>query len=463
MRTTVPSKLPLHQLLWCSATVLRQVLQGQSANQALLALAPAEKAGTQAISFYALRHLHSAQALAQLLLKKPPPAQVQAILWVALALLSASQRPAVAAVPQYQPFVVVNQAVQALATRRKTAPFKGLINACLRRYLREADALYAQACQCDSARYGYPDWWRHIVQQAYPEQWQAILAADHSPGPLCLRVNRQRTQRDRLLAQWQHANICAYPVGEDALMLQQAMPVEQIPGFDQGLVAVQDAAAQLAASLLPLRPGMRVLDACAAPGGKTAHAIERWSAPGAAPALQWVAADIDAQRLSRVHDNLQHLGLYDIAQIELVQVDVSQPWDVAPFDAILADVPCTGSGVVRRHPDIKWLRQADDLPRTVALQQQIIQRLWSLLKPGGYFLYATCSIFPQENEAQAQYILTHCPGAKRLPAPGQLLPIGQQSPWMATPETLNLPPGVALHDGFFYALFCKQATEETLC
>ena len=222
-------------------------------------------------------------------------------------------------------------------------------------------------------------------------------------------------------------------------MLTQPRPVHELPGFEQGWWSVQDLSAQLAGALLPVSDGMRVLDACAAPGGKTAHLLERAD-------IHLTALDADPKRLERVGENLERLGLFH-DNVTLTCADAADAqawWDGVPYDAILADVPCTASGVVRRHPDIRWLRREDDIARTAALQRRIVDALWATLKPGGHLLYATCSIFPEEGEWQAHAFEKRHTDASRLPAPGQILPLKQAGE--AHP----------IGDGFFYALFAKK-------
>ncbi len=436
----------LSEVLFHSAQAVRQVLAGQSLTEALESTPKEHKPAVQAISFYCMRHLATAQALSQQLLsKKAPNPLVNALLLVSLCLLTVPRRPLpegdlAQSIPQYQDFTVVDETIKASQLHKKTAAFKGLLNACLRRYLREQDSLWATVQQAETVRFDYPQWWIDLIRQSYPQQWEALLKVANLPGPLTLRVNRRKTTREDFSAQLNALGMTHQCYGEDAIILDKAVPVQQIPGFDQGVCAVQDAGAQLAASLLPIQAGMRVLDACAAPGGKTAHLLERAD-------IHMTAIDIEPKRLARVEENLKHLGLYS-EQVRLLQADAATTkpwWDGQLFDMVMADVPCTASGIVRRHPDIKWLRQEADVAKTAALQRAIVKNLWSVLKPGGYFLYITCSIFPQEGVEQAAFIQQTFNDAIRLDAPGQLLPLA---------ETQNARP---LHDGFFYALFQKAA------
>lgn len=341
-------------------------------------------------------------------------------------------------IPVYTVHAVVDQAVRAASNTPGMQPYKGLLNAALRRFTRERDSILTQARRKPVAQWSYPSWWIKQVQRAYPQQWEALLAAGDRPGPMTLRVNLRRTSVAALIERFVQDGIHVEPLGETALVLAQARPVHEIPGFDEGCWSVQDAAAQQAATLLQPFDGARVLDACSAPGGKTAHLLEM------AQVELW-ALDTDAARLERVGQNLDRLGLYseDVHLRCADAADLQTWWDGRPFDLVLADVPCTASGVVRRHPDIRWLRRETDIARTAALQQQIIGALWRTVKPGGRLLYATCSIFPQEGERQAQRFLDTHADAQRLPAPGQILPLADEQ-------------GRARYDGFFYALFTKH-------
>lgn len=435
---------PLSVTLFDTAQMVRHVLAGRSLTDVLDTVTKEHRAAVQSISFYCMRYLATAQALSELLLsKKAPNPLVQSLLLVGLCLLTVRKRDADTTVlrynhvPRYQDFTIVDEILKAAQLHKKSAAFKGLLNACLRRYLREQDNLWGRIQQREEVQFNYPQWWIDLIRCAYPQQWQSILDAANTPGPLTLRVNRHRITREQFSEQLTAAHIEHLCYGEDAIVLDKALPVQQIPGFSEGLCAVQDAGAQLAASLLPLQDGLRVLDACAAPGGKTAHILERAN-------VYLTALDIEPQRLMRVEENLKQLGLYNEG-VRLCVADASTQswWDGQLFDIIVADVPCTASGIVRRHPDIKWLRKAADVPKTAILQQAIVKNLWPLLKPGGYFLYITCSVFPQEGIEQAIFIEQTFGDAQRLESPGQLLPIPD-----AAGERV-------LHDGFFYTLFKK--------
>ncbi|HEV2609329.1 MAG TPA: 16S rRNA (cytosine(967)-C(5))-methyltransferase RsmB [Noviherbaspirillum sp.] len=420
-----------------AAHAVVRVRAGTALPQALAAifddLAPpaAARGAIQDIAYRSMRTLGRAEALlARLANKAPSPPLLHGLLCCALGLISNADDEA-ADMP-YEAFTVVNQAVHAAASGPDTAHAKGMVNAVLRRFLRERDSLLALVLKEPQARWNYPDWWIGATKAAYPQQWQAILNAGNSAPPLTLRVNRRRTDTAGYLHTLAAAGMPADRIGPDAVRLAQPVPVSRIPGFSDGLVSVQDAAAQLAAPLLDLHDGMRVLDACAAPGGKTGHILE-------CADVALTALDNDAQRLLRIKDNLLRLGL----QADLRAGDAADAdwWDKQPFDRILADVPCTASGIMRRHPDIRWLRRKGDAMQLATMSGRILDNLWQMLRPGGKFLFVTCSLWPQESEMQAAAFASRTK-ALRLPAPGQLLPAsGAEQD----------------HDGLFYALFEKAA------
>lgn len=428
---------PLSTVLLASSVVVQGVMEGSSLTELMAKVAPNLRPATQAVTFHAMRHLGWADSIALELVPRPPAPLAGALLRTALTLL---QEPdSVPGMPVYAPHTVVDQAVTAADSHRQLASFKGLINGSLRRFLRERQALEAAVADDPMARWNHPNWWVKTLRGAYPKQWQDLLRAANVPAPMTLRVNRRRTTRDEVLAAFTAAGVEARATGENGLTLLTPRPVTQLPGFTEGWWSVQDAGAQLAAELLPLRDGMRVLDACAAPGGKTAHILERAD-------VELLALDSDPSRLERVNQNLDRLGLSG-PKVRVQAGDASRVdswWDGKPFDAVLADVPCTASGIVRRHPDIRWLRRPQDINKTAALQARIADALWSVVAPGGHLLYVTCSIFPAEGQAQADAFANRHPEAQRLPAPGQWLPVALD----ATPERQ--------HDGFFYALFAKR-------
>jgi 16S rRNA (cytosine967-C5)-methyltransferase len=454
-RMTTP--VALSEQMAHAARVVQAVEQGRSLGDALLAVPMALRPGVQALVFHALRHWGQAGVLIGLLADQTPKPTVRALLGVALALLlpEAQTGEGVA----YDPHTVVNQAVNALASLKTPRGASGFVNACLRRYTRESNTLLAQSAQDAVARWNHPFWWVQRLRRDHPQHWQALLERNQHAAPMTLRVNRQRVRAADYLQMLKSSGMEATWLGGEALVLKKAVPVEHLPGWFDGHCSVQDAAAQLAAPLLCAqlpRPGQaRVLDACAAPGGKTAHLLEQ----GVATVH---ALEVDAQRTERIHQNLQRLGL--TAQVSTA--DAGQPndwWDGEPYDAILLDAPCTASGIVRRHPDVRWLRRSTDVDQLVQQQRRLLTALWPLLKPGGSLLYCTCSVFKAEGAAQMQWFLGQQPEARALAAPGHLLPevlsasrnVSTQYPLadvVADPMNDNLK---AAGDGFFYALLQK--------
>lgn len=323
---------------------------------------------------------------------------------------------------------VVDQAVVA-AGELAEGRFRGLVNGVLRNFLRQRETLSAALADDAVARAQHPDWWLANLQVAYPQDWPAIVAAGNEPPPMALRVNLRRCSRDEYQARLAVAGIPATPVGEAGLALAKPLPVERLPDFAEGLVSVQDPGAQLAADLLDPAAGSRVLDACAAPGGKTAHLLERAD-------LDLLALDLKPSRCRRISENLERLGL--VAEVRSADcAKVNAWWDGRPFDAVLADVPCTASGVVRRNPDAKWLRREADIASFAAAQSRILDALWQVVGTGGKLLYVTCSVFPAENGEQIDAFLARQPLARRRHQE-QLLPTAE-------------------HDGFFYCLLEKHA------
>lgn len=391
---------------------------------------PQARGAIQDISYHCMRHIGRAESLLNAMTtKQTEPAILHGLLCCALALISDPE--AATSGARYSDFTVVDQAVTAAAADPDMAHAKGMVNAILRRFLRERDALMKSAAGTQMAVWNYPDWWIDRMRSAYPKDWQAILTAGNAAPPLTLRVNQRKTNVADYLAMLEQQGIAATQIGPFAVRLAQATPVSQVPGFIEGLVSVQDAAAQLAAPLLDVQDGMRVLDACAAPGGKTGHILETAN-------VELIALDSDERRMARITENLERLQL----QASLLTGDASENswWDGKPFDRILADVPCTASGIVRRHPDIRWLRRKSDTAQLATISGEILDNLWQMLRADGKLLFVTCSLWPQESEAQAAAFAVRN-NATRLPAPGQLLP------------SANLEND---HDGLFYALFQKS-------
>ena len=431
--------MPLSRLLAHTADAVRAVRAGQSLNEALAACPAEARPGTQALSFQVLRSLGRAQALRQRLAKRPPPAWVDALLLCALGLLWDAN-----AVP-YAEHTLVDQAVDAVKQReRGQASF---VNAVLRRFLRERDELVRATEGDPVARWNHPSWWIKQLQRDWPDHWQALLLANNQRPPMTLRVNARRGTTEGYLQRLQAAGLAARVVGAHAIVLDGPVPVGRLPGFAEGDVSVQDLAAQWAAPLLLGDAGLparaRVLDACAAPGGKTAHLLELAD-------LDLLALDSDADRLARVGDTLGRLGL----KAELKTADAREPagfWDGRLFDAILMDAPCSASGIVRRHPDVRWLRRDSDIAQLATIQRDMLHALWPLLKPGGRLLYCTCSVFKAEGQHQIDAFLQRHPDASLLPAPGHALPLPHNG-------TAAVASGgqAAEHDGFFHALLLKH-------
>jgi 16S rRNA (cytosine967-C5)-methyltransferase len=418
----------VNQAQLLAAQVVRQVLSGRNLNQVLEELrpkqfTPQQRGILQDLSYGTLRWLTRMEALLAQLLERPlTDERVRDLLLVALYQLEYSKN---------APHAVVNSAVEA-ATQLKQPWAKGLVNAVLRNYLRRRAELLQNLPQDPATRHAWPRWWIKQLQNQYPQHWEAMLVAGNQHPPMTLRVNTRKLSRDAYMVKLAAENMDAEAVGEFAIRLIKPVNVDKIPGFFQGEFSVQDLGAQFAATALDLQPRMKVLDACSAPGGKAAHILELAD-------VDLLAIDHDAARLGKVSENLQRLGL--VAKVKAGNAAEPQHWwDEQVFDRILADVPCTASGIVRRHPDIKWLRREADIASFCAQQTAILHGLWSTLAKGGKLLYATCSVFEQENQLQITAFLASHPDAQALPLPGlkeqQLIPCDQ-------------------HDGFYYALLQK--------
>ncbi|KAF0814525.1 Ribosomal RNA small subunit methyltransferase B [Andreprevotia sp. IGB-42] len=387
-------------------------------------LRPQQRGAIQDLCYGTLRHLGLLQKTLESLLNKPMHEPgLRALLLVSIYQLHFTRA---------APYTIVDHAVK-VAAHTGSGKGKGLVNAILRNFLRQRTELIGAAQRTQLGRWSHPIWWISAIQKAYPQQWEAMMVAGNQHPPMTLRVNQRRGSAEQYQARLREAGIETRALDDTALLLKHPVGVDQLPGFFDGDASVQDWGAQRAARLLDVKDGMRVLDACAAPGGKTGHLLEIAD-------LDLTAVDSDAKRLERVADNLKRLNL----SATLKTGDAAKPadwWDGKPFDRILADVPCSATGVARRHPDIKWLRRPEDFAAFAQQQSQMLDALWALVAPGGKLLYATCSIFPAENGEQAAAFAVRHADAERLPldlpGDGQLLP---------SPE----------HDGFFYALFSKR-------
>ncbi len=437
---THAQKIPLWRQLQATATVLQGVRSGVSGTAAMAAVPADLRPGVQSLTFHVLRSLGRAEALRQLLASRTPPPPADALLCTALALAWRDED------APYEVFTLVNQAVEAAKRSAATSAQASFINACLRRFLRERETLVTLTDKKPIAMWNHPKWWIDLLQKEWPDRWQVILAANNRHAPMTLRVNGRRAGVSSYLQTLKAAGMNAIAAGSAGVTLEHPSPVQALPGFADGVVSVQDAAAQLAASLLlsglASAAPLHVLDACAAPGGKTAHLLEIAD-------CEVTALDVDPARCERIHETLLRLGLQ--ARVLVADAaDVSAWWDGRLFDAILLDAPCSASGIVRRHPDVRWLRRESDIAQLVATQARLLKALWALLKPGGRLLYCTCSVFRAEGDGQIQTFLAHNTQAHLLPSPGHLLPQSGAN-GDAVPDNL-----IGDHDGFYYALLEKR-------
>jgi len=438
-----PQANPAASVLAAAAQALGGVaFAGRSADDALerAAAPPEQRSAIRAVTLGGLRWYWRLQAIATTLIahqRLAPP--LQALLVVALHQLEYSRN---------APELTVSCAVD--ATRLLQQPrAAGLINALLRRFLRERDALLSRSLQDAAAEYAHPAWLLQALRDEWPRQWRQIVAANNEHPPMSLRVDRSRTTREAYLARLAAGGLGARAVSwlPAALLLDRPVAVGELPGFNDGLVSVQDAGAQLACELLAVRPGERVLDACAAPGGKSGALLE-----AVAGDIALTAVDIDGSRVQRIAQNLQRLQ----RQARLVTADLrEQPrwWDGQAFDRILVDAPCSGTGVIRRHPDIKLLRRPDDIAALGPTQRRILEQCLKLLRPGGRLLYSTCSVLAAENERIVEAVLAAMPRAQALPWPYPV-PDGVSMPaeLIERPCGMQLLPGNAAQaDGFYYA------------
>ncbi|MBA4142285.1 MAG: 16S rRNA (cytosine(967)-C(5))-methyltransferase RsmB [Nitrosospira sp.] len=417
-----------------AAATVRKVLSGASLTAVLqdtwhdhASLSEQQRGAIQDLSYGVLRFYGQLDTLLGLLLEKPLKNQrIRDLLLVGLYQLEYSKA---------APHAVVDNAVSTSRELNGGSGFQGLVNAVLRNFMRQQATLLKRVAENEVGYYSHPQWWIDKVRIQYPKNYKAVLEASNLRPPMTLRVNRRKITLAEYQDRLRKNDMSAQPAGTDALELAQPVAVGRLPGFAEGLVSVQDAGAQLAAGLLDIHEDMRVLDACAAPGGKSAHLLELAD-------VELTTLDIDITRVTRITRNFSRLGL---TAHKIIHGDASQPmawWDGKPFDRVLADVPCSASGVTRRHPDIKWLRRESDLFQFAARQREILHALWPTLSRGGKLLYATCSVFAEENGLQVKDFLHHHPDARLLP--------------LSRPETIEgqlLPD--SHHDGFFYALLLK--------
>lgn len=422
-----------------AAMALAGVLNGQSLNQCLPPLEArvdsADRGFLRDLVLGSCRHYQRLHALAKILQSRPfgdEDQDLSALLIIGLYQL---------AIQGKAPHAAVHATVEVCEELGKGYA-KSVLNACLRRYGREYESLLPPLDDNPVTATSHPKWLVKMLTKAWPDDWQAILQQNNERPPLCLRVNRRHGSRDDYLARLTSAGIDARAAefSADGIYLAESCDITQLPGFAEGDFSVQDEAAQLAAQLLAPQAGERILDACAAPGGKTCHLLERADA-------RVLAVDIEESRLGRVHENLARLQL----QADVICADIGAPddwWDGEHFDAILLDAPCSATGVIRRHPDIKLLRRREDIEQLAEVQARLLDTAWNLLKPGGRLLYATCSVLPQENSEQICQFLTRHPDALTEPL---------DFPWgkacNAGRQLLPQPDG---HDGFYYALMFKE-------
>ena len=425
-----------------AAIAVSQVLSGRNLTLALPdalksypSATPQQRGAAADLSYGTLRFYGEVNAYLVKLLEKPLTNEyITALLLVAIYQLLHDKA---------DDFTVVNQAVQA-ASYAKPRWAKGLVNGVLRNFLRQKDGL-SQQVKADTKSnevtlYSYPQWWINKLKNQYPASWQSILTTGNAHPPMTLRVNAQKTSAKEYVQLLARQDIMARQVGEYAVILEQPISVDKIPGFTDGVVSVQDYGAQLAPNLLDVQAGMTVLDACCAPGGKTGHILELYE-------TKLTALDNDASRLERVKSNLNRLNLNANLQLG----DAANWQSSQAFERILADVPCTASGIVRRHVDIKWLRRESDIAFFAAQQALILANLWQLLAKGGKLLYVTCSIFNEENQQQIDAFLLKNHDATQLPL--NLTNVHHQTIHRTHGQLI---PN-SLHDGLFYALLQKTA------
>ena len=426
-----PLNLPLSEAITISAQAISEVMSGRSLTEVLDQLDAHERPIVQSLSFNALRKWVRSQELIKQFIPKAPPSEVAHLLSVAIALFLQDSSDG----KGYADHTIVDQSVRACGEYDKTMYAKGLVNAVLRKV-----SLATQPSEYppDPIPMYVPAWWRANLKRNYSKQWQSILFTQAKRAPLILRVNQKQYSREQYQSLLNDAGIASstiealagYPL-PSALLLPNPVPVSDLPGFYSGAVSVQDSGAQLAASLLSPKQDDVILDACSAPGGKTAHVLELAD-------CEMVALEIDEVRLGKIQGNLDRLRLQS-GKVKVLRGDASTTawWDGSPFDKILLDAPCSASGIVARHPDIPFLRRQSDIAALQKKQREILTQAWQMLKPEGLLLYVTCSVFPEEGQDQATWFAQQHANALRLDAPGQLLP-------------------TEVNDGFYYALFKKN-------
>jgi len=435
---TTSRSLPLSEAITIAAQAISEVMSGRSLTEVLDQLEAHERPIVQSLTFDALRKWVRSHELIKQFIPKTPPPEVDHLLSVAIALFLNENVDG----KGYAVHTIVDQSVKACTEYDKTLYAKGLVNAVLRKV-----SLLVQTPEGethfppDPIPMYVPPWWRANLKRHYSKSWQSILFAQAKRAPLILRVNEKQNTREQYQAALSAVGIASAPITEisqvklpSALILPDPVPVSELPGFYSGTVSVQDAGAQLAAVLLSPQPGELILDACAAPGGKTAHILELAD-------CKVVALELDGERIGKISGNLDRLRLHS-ENVKVLRGDASKAawWDGVLFDKILLDAPCSASGIVARHPDIPFLRREADIKSLQQRQRAILSQAWKMLKPEGLLLYVTCSVFPEEGEDQALWFAAEHGNAVRLGAPGQILP-------------------TEVNDGFYYALFKKMSHE----
>ena len=427
--------LLLSEAISIAAQAVGEVMSGRSLTEVLDQLEPYERPIVQSLSFDTLRKWVRSHELIKQFIPKNPPPEVDHLLSVAIALFLNENVDG----KGYAAHTIVDQAVSACANYDKTMYAKGLVNAVLRKVSLTVQPPEGEPrFSPDPIPMFVPSWWRANLKRHYSKTWQSILFAQAKRAPLILRVNQQQYSREQyqtLLSELGIASTLIEDVAgvklSSALLVSNPVPVSDLPGFYSGAASVQDAGAQIAAVLLNPQSGERILDACAAPGGKTAHLLELAN-------CEMVALELDGDRLSKIGGNLDRLRLHS-DKVRVLRGDASKAswWDGIPFDKILLDAPCSASGIVARHPDIPFLRREADIKSLQQKQRGILEQAWKMLKAEGLLLYVTCSVFPEEGEEQAIWFAAEHGNAVRLGAPGQILPTD-------------------VSDGFYYALFKKN-------
>lgn len=432
------SSASLHQALIKLVPLWKGIKEGLSIEKVLstLPMDVENRSACQSILYTAVRRKALVEAISSKLLNKKPEEEVLGIIELSLALLAEGKEKA---------FTVVNEAVTASKHSRKTQRAAGFVNAVLRRFCREKVTLMQKVELDATVRFNAPAWWIRRYVKVFGGKATSIFQLQQQHPPMVMRVNVRKTTPEAAQKKLEEAGIASERVGEVGLHILSPRPVKDIPGFTEGELSVQDAGSQLAAEILDVKDGMRVLDACAAPGGKTAHILE--SADVSVTALE-----IDPQRASRITENLERLDLSAVVKV----ADAGKPaewWDGKKFDRILLDAPCTASGIVRRHPDIPWSRQPGDIEKLAETQGQLLETMWPLLEKRGKILYAVCSVFPEEGPRGVESFCSRHRDAKLIP----IGPSGETLLRLAPAQGPEIPNSrwPATHDGFFYSLIEK--------